>query len=126
MSAMNMVQIQGSRSPAKGMSGGPAVCDQVIGRETGPEGQCDVPETRSAPRDASAATYGERALRAFCCRLFGCGDEGAGLVNEVMHVLLDAAERGGAIGLRGASDLVPVARALHHRIFGAERPFVVC
>jgi hypothetical protein len=68
----------------------------------------------------------ERELRAFCWRLAGRGDQLAGFVDDVIHTLLIAAARGAPIALRGESDLVPIAHALHCRLFGSDRPFVVC
>jgi len=37
-----------------------------------------------------------------------------------------AAARRGVLVLRGDDDLVPIARALHRRVVGAEGPFIVC
>lgn len=68
----------------------------------------------------------EHDLREYCCRLFGWADDHASLVDDVMWTLLNAVARRTAIGLQGESDLIPVARALHGRLVGAERPFVVC
>jgi hypothetical protein len=47
-------------------------------------------------------------------------------VDDVMHALLAAVAACAPIALRGKSDLVPVAHALHRRLLGPERPFVVC
>src|SRR5215813_10436779 len=68
----------------------------------------------------------EHDLREFCCRLFGWSDEHASLVDDAMWTLLNAVARRTAIGLQGESDLVPIAHALHCRLVGPERPFVVC
>src|SRR4051812_10739235 len=68
----------------------------------------------------------ERELREFCCRLFGWSDDHASLVDDVLWTLLTAVARRTAIGLQGEADLVPIAHALHCRLVGAERPFVVC
>jgi hypothetical protein len=65
-------------------------------------------------------------LRAFCRRLLGSCEAQSALVDDAVDGLLTAVVRGRPIALRGASDLVPVAYALHRRILGAERPFVVC
>jgi hypothetical protein len=65
-------------------------------------------------------------LREFYRRIFGWAEERAGLVEDAVHALLDAVTRGTPIALRGESDLVPVAHALHRRLFGSDRPFVVC
>lgn len=76
--------------------------------------------------DESGAMPREHDLREFCCRLFGWSDEHATLVDDVMWTLLNAVARRTAIGLQGESDLVPIAHALHCRLVGPDRPFVVC
>lgn len=76
--------------------------------------------------DDSGAMPRERELREYCCRLFGWSDQHASLVDDVMWTLLNAVARRTAIGLQGESDLVPIARSLHGRLVGPERPFVVC
>jgi hypothetical protein len=68
----------------------------------------------------------ERELRNFCCRIFGWDDARKHLVDDVTQKLLAAVGQGAAIALRGESDLVPVAHALHRRLLGPERPFIVC
>jgi hypothetical protein len=78
------------------------------------------------PDELARAMDRKREVRAFCCRLAGWAEELAGSVDDMVHTLLTAAERGTPIALRGESDLVPVAHALHRRLFGAELPFVVC
>jgi hypothetical protein len=79
------------------------------------------------PRDESGTVMPrEHDLREFCCRLFGWADDHASLVDDVMWTLLNAVARRTAIGLQGESDLIPIARSLHRRLVGAERPFVVC
>jgi hypothetical protein len=68
----------------------------------------------------------DRELRAFCRRLLGASRARSALVDDAVDGLLVAVARGLPIPLRGAPDLVPVAYALHRRILGADRPFVVC
>jgi len=68
----------------------------------------------------------DRELRAFCRRLLGSSDAWSPMVDDAVDGLLAAVARRMPIALRGASDLVPVAYALHRRIFGTDRPFVVC
>jgi hypothetical protein len=68
----------------------------------------------------------DRELRAFCRRLLGSSEPWSAVVDDAVDGLLAAVARGMPIALRGASDLVPVAYALHRRILGADRPFVVC
>ncbi|HEY0989204.1 MAG TPA: hypothetical protein VGD80_19180 [Kofleriaceae bacterium] len=84
------------------------------------------PDMRYVPGAAGSDAYREQELRAYCCRLFGWGDDVADVVDDTMHILLTAARQGTPIALRGASDPVPVAHALHHRLFGVDAPFVVC
>ncbi len=79
-----------------------------------------------APRIELAATCRERGLREFLCRLFGWDDAAKGAVDDAVRTLFAAADRGAAVALRGHSDLIPIAYALHRRLLGPERPFVVC
>lgn len=82
-------------------------------------------EPRLAARISDALAR-ERDLRGLCCRILGWSSDRAGLVDDAMHTLHTAAARGGAVALQGDTDLVPVAFALHRRLMGADRPFVVC
>lgn len=75
---------------------------------------------------SDGVTDRDRELRAFCRRLLGWSDARAAVIDDAVDGLLASAARRVPIALRGASDLVPVAYALHRRIRGAERPFVVC
>ncbi|HEX7839636.1 MAG TPA: hypothetical protein VF469_19305 [Kofleriaceae bacterium] len=68
----------------------------------------------------------DRELRVFCRRLLGSSEARSFQVDDAVDGMLTAVARGMPIALRGASDLVPVAYALHRRILGADRPFVVC
>jgi hypothetical protein len=95
-------------------------------REESATRQGPVSRLPSSPATIADATPRERDLRDLCGRILGWSGEQAGLVDDVMHTLLDAAARGGAVALQGDSDLVPVAFALHRRLLGADRPFVVC
>jgi hypothetical protein len=86
-------------------------------------------EIRLLPRasaELGAAVQRERELRDFCRRIFGWDDARREAVDDVMHALLAAVAACAPIALRGKSDLVPVAHALHRRLLGPERPFVVC
>ena len=87
-----------------------------------------VPVSRGASLAAriNDAMARERDLRGLCCRILGWSSERARLVDDAMHALHTAAARGGAVALQGDSDLVPVAFALHRRLLGPDRPFVVC
>lgn len=80
----------------------------------------------SASGEADDLLVRDRALRELCCRLLGWSAARAGQIDDVMDILLVAVARGTPIALRGGSDLVPVAYALHRKLLGADRPFVVC
>jgi len=84
------------------------------------------PAACAAGAEADDVTVRDRELRAFCRRLLGWSEARAALIDGAVDDLLVAVARGTPIALRGTSDLVPVAYALHRRILGAERPFVVC
>jgi hypothetical protein len=79
-----------------------------------------------APIIDFAATRRERALRDYFCRLFGWDDAASGLVDAAVRTLLTAGAHGTAVALRGESDPIPIAYALHRRLLGPERPFIVC
>jgi hypothetical protein len=68
----------------------------------------------------------DRELRVFCRRLLGSSEVRSVQVDDAVDGVIAAVARGLPIALRGTSDLVPVAYALHRRILGADRPFVVC
>jgi len=63
-------------------------------------------------------------LRAFLARLLGWSNDRA--VEHAIRSLALAADHRAALVLCGAGDTVPIARALHRRALGAERPFIVC
>ena len=63
-------------------------------------------------------------LRGFVARLLGWSDDRA--VDLALRALALAAEHQADLVLCGAGDMVPIARALHRRTLGTERPFVVC
>src|SRR3954452_799224 len=79
-----------------------------------------LPPTTEEP---GAAVRRSRDLRGFCRRIFGWDDAQRQVVDDVIRALLAAVAAGAAIPLRGEPDLVPVARALHSRLLGPERPF---
>jgi hypothetical protein len=62
----------------------------------------------------------------FCRRLLGSSEARSVQVDNAVDGMITAVARGLPIALRGASDLVPIAYALHRRIVGADRPFIVC
>ena len=68
----------------------------------------------------------DRELRVFCRRLLGSSEARSAQVDDAVDGLISAVARRLPIALRGASDLVPAAYALHRRIVGTDRPFVVC
>lgn len=63
-------------------------------------------------------------LRGFVERLLGWSNEHA--VELAIRSLEVAADRRATLVLCGAGDMVPTAYALHRRMIGADRPFVVC
>ena len=68
----------------------------------------------------------DRELRVFCRRLLGSSEARSVQVDDAVDGVITAVARGMPIALRGTSDLVPVAYALHRWILGVDRPFVVC
>src|SRR5262245_37041743 len=64
------------------------------------------------------------SLSNFVARLLGWTNEPA--ITLALHSIDLARECRAALVLCGDGDLVPIARALHRRALGAERPFVVC
>jgi len=66
----------------------------------------------------------ETALRSFCARILGWTNDAA--IDHAIRSLDLAAYHCAALVLLGETDLVPIARALHRRVLGADRPFVVC
>jgi hypothetical protein len=96
-----------------------------------------APRERGAPRPSEAPLTGltegtegiaarDRELRVFCRRLLGLSEARSVQVDDAVEGVITAVARGLPIALRGTSDLVPVAYALHRRIVGVDRPFVVC
>ena len=68
----------------------------------------------------------EAALRGFCARILGWSDERAPDVEHALRSIHLGITHRAALVLLGDTDLVPIARALHRRTVGADRPFVVC
>ena len=66
------------------------------------------------------------ALRGFLARLLGWRSERIAVVDHALRSIRMAATRRTALVLCGHDDLVPIARAIHRRAFGADRPFIVC
>jgi len=65
-------------------------------------------------------------LRSFLSRLLGWRRERIEVVDHALRSVRMAAARRVALVLRGDGDLVPMARAIHRRALGADRPFIVC
>src|SRR5947209_19395225 len=66
----------------------------------------------------------EATLRAFIERLLGWSDERT--IELALRSLALALDHRATLVLCGKGDLVPIARALHRRTLGADRPFIVC
>ena len=64
-------------------------------------------------------------LRNFCARLLGWARDRVATVDQAVRALRLAATRRTALVLHGKSDLIPIAHALHRRVLGADRPFIV-
>jgi len=99
--------------------------EAVAVRERGAFRPSEVPLTCLTEGTEGIAVR-DRELRAFCRRLLGSSEARSFQVEDAVDGVLTAVGRGLPIALRGASDLVPVAYALHRRILDADRPFVVC
>jgi FHA domain len=65
-------------------------------------------------------------LRTFLARLLGWRGECIPVVDHALRSIRMAATRRTTLVLCGDGDLVPIARAIHRRVFGADRPFIVC
>ena len=65
-------------------------------------------------------------LRGFLARLLGWRSDRTEVVDHALRSIRMAATRRVALVLCGDSDLVPIARAIHHRALGTDRPFIVC
>jgi pSer/pThr/pTyr-binding forkhead associated (FHA) protein len=65
-------------------------------------------------------------LRGFLARLLGWRRDRIAVVDHALRSIRMAATRRVALVLRGNGDLVPIARAIHRRALGADRPFIVC
>lgn len=65
-------------------------------------------------------------LRAFCARLLGWGPEHQVVVDRALRSIRMSVTHRAPLVLRGEGELVPIARALHRRVLGAEQAFVVC
>jgi pSer/pThr/pTyr-binding forkhead associated (FHA) protein len=66
------------------------------------------------------------AVRAFLARLLGWGAGSMQAIDLALRSIRVAAKRCAPLVLCGEDELVLVARALHLRVLGAKRPFIVC
>jgi hypothetical protein len=66
------------------------------------------------------------AVRGFLSRLLGWSPERLATVDTALRALRLAQVRRTPLILRGEGDWVSVARDLHRRVLGADRPFVLC
>jgi hypothetical protein len=66
------------------------------------------------------------ALRGFLARILGWAPEHATAIENAVRAIHLSMTYRAALVLLGDVDLVPIARAIHLRTVGPERPFVVC
>lgn len=66
------------------------------------------------------------ALRAFLSRLIGWSSEQVQIIDLALRSIRIAATRETALVLCGDDDIVSIASALHRRVLGPDRPFVLC
>ncbi len=66
------------------------------------------------------------ALRGFLSRLLGWRSKRLPVVDHALRSIRMAATHRTALVLCGDGDLVPLARSIHRRVFGDDRPFIVC
>jgi hypothetical protein len=108
-----------------GSSGIPLHNDATAARERGALRLSGGPLT-CVTEGTEGIAVRDRELRVFCRRLLGSSEARSVQVDDAVDGVISAVARGLPIALRGTSDLVPVAYALHRRILGANRPFIVC
>ena len=65
-------------------------------------------------------------LRAYLSRLLGWDPSQLEIVDLALRSIRSSVMGSGALVLCGEDDLVPIARSLHRRMLGADRPFIVC
>ena len=68
----------------------------------------------------------ETALRSFCARILGWTSDRELVVDHAVRSIELAIDQSGALVVLGEFDLVPVAYALHRRVFGTDAPFILC
>ena len=73
------------------------------------------------------ASRGDRlAVRGFVARILGLTAERRPTVDRALQSIELAVARRAALVICGEGDLVPMARALHHRTLGPDAPFIAC
>jgi pSer/pThr/pTyr-binding forkhead associated (FHA) protein len=65
-------------------------------------------------------------LRKFLARLLGWRSDRIEVIDHALRSIRMAATWRAALVLRGDGDLVPIAHAIHRRVLGADRPFIIC
>jgi hypothetical protein len=65
-------------------------------------------------------------LRKFLARLLGWRSDRMEVIDHALRSIHLAATWRTALVLRGDGDLVPIAHAIHRRVLGADRPFIIC
>jgi hypothetical protein len=65
-------------------------------------------------------------LRGFLARVLGWRSNRIEVVDHALRSIRLSATRRVELVLRGDGDLVPIARSIHRRALGADRPFIVC
>ncbi len=108
-----------------GSSGIPLHNDTAAERERGALRPSEVP-LACLTEGTEGNAVRDRELRVFCRRLLGSSEAQSVQVDDAVKGVISAIARRMPIALRGTSDLIPVAYALHRRIVGTDRPFVVC
>jgi FHA domain len=65
-------------------------------------------------------------LRGFLARVLGWRSNRIEVVDHALRSIRLSASRRVELMLRSDGDLVPIARSIHHRALGTDRPFIVC
>jgi len=68
----------------------------------------------------------ETALRSFCARILGWTSDRELVVEHAVRSIELTIDQSAALVVLGEFDLVPVAYALHRRMFGTDAPFILC
>ncbi len=66
------------------------------------------------------------ALREFCARLLGWGDDRMSAIDHALRTIRLAVAHRFPLILRGEGDQIMLAHALHRRVLGDAAPFIVC